>query len=162
MHLQPTSNRPATPPFRPRLAGCVARDVAMATILKSCYVEAFSRIAANIYRSLRCAERERTLAEIFECAAEEDLEQFRRLGELILALGGDAELRGVRGRRSCQMRFVDDVQDFLEAGIAERSQSIDRYETLMARTGDRVVRSVLAGLLSGERRILDRLLSYSG
>ena len=160
--MQPTSNRQATPPFRPRLTGCVARDVVMATILKSCYVEAFSRIAANIFRSLRCAERERTLSEIFERAAEEDLEQFRRLGELILALGGDAELRGVRSRRSCQVRCEDNVQDFLEAGISERSQSIDRYETLMARTGDRVVRSVLAGLLSGERRILDRLLSYSG
>lgn len=162
MNLQPQMNRNDPPRFRPPLAGCVARDFGMANALKSCYIEAFSMIAANIYRSLRCAERDRTLSELFEAIAVEELEKFRLLGELIIALGGDGELRSCRRRTGGYALRGEEANVFLEESLAERKRNIDRYETLMSKTGDRVVRSVLAKLLSGERRILDRLREHCG
>ena len=157
MNMQPTIGQSKRGQFRPPLLGCVAQDSFMANALKSCYIETFSLIAANIYRSLRCAERERALSDVFERAAAEDLERFRRVGELIMALGGDAELRTVRTKR-CFSARGEELHVFLEEGIRERQRAIDRYETLMSKTGDRVVRSILSSLLSGERRVLDQLL----
>ena len=156
MNMQPMMGESKTGQFRPPLLGCVARDAFMANALKSCYIETFSLISANIYRSLRCAERERTLSDVFERAAVEDLERFRRVGELIMALGGDAELRSVRSKR-CFSARGEASHVFLEEGIKERQRAIDRYETLMSKTGDRVVRSILSSLLSGERRALEQL-----
>ncbi|MBQ9784876.1 MAG: hypothetical protein IJW29_05200 [Clostridia bacterium] len=143
------------PRFRPRLEGCVARDRHMAAALEVCYVDAFASVAANVYRSLVTAEADRGLSETYEWIAEEALEEFRTLGELILALGGDAMLRQSRRVRPCASS--SDTR-FLRACRAECERSIDRYETLMSRTGDRVVRSVLAGLLSGQRRIAEKIM----
>ena len=141
--------------FRPRLEGCVAKDRRFASMLEICYVECFASIAANIYRSLIASHKERALGEAFEWIAQEELEELRLLGELILALGGNAELRHVRLRshsaRACgTTTYVEECRN-------ERMRDIDRYETLMSRTGDRVVRSLMAKLLSVQRRMLDRL-----
>ncbi len=144
-----------TPRFRPRLEGCVARDRHMAAMLDACYIDAFSSVAANIYRSLVSAECDRGLSELYEWIAEEELEAFRTLGELILALGGDAMLRQSRRMRPCG---VPSDTRFLRVCCAECERNIDRYETLMSRTGDRVVRSIMAKLLSGERRIMEKLM----
>ena len=160
MDFQPQFEAKVPPRFRPPLEGCVARDFAMANALKSCYIEAFGMIAANIYRSLRCAERERTLSDTFEALAVEELETFRLLGELIVALGGDAELRSYRRRSGAYAPVGEEAHVFLEEGLAERKRNIDRYETLMGQTGDRVVRSVLARLVSRERRMLERLRDH--
>ena len=84
---EPNQNR--TPRFRPPLIGCVARDRQLALSLGSCYTDTFTSIAAQIYRSLVTSERDRVLSDLFDRMAEEELEQFRLLGELIVALGGE-------------------------------------------------------------------------
>ena len=142
--------------FRPRLEGCVARDRQLAQNLQACYVDSFAFIAANVYRSLTVAEEDRSLCELFEWMAEESLEEFRLLGELILALGGSAALTRVRCRSGGVPMRAPTVS-LAEEAVRELQKNIDRYETLMSRTGDRVVRSILAKLLSGQRRMLDRL-----
>ena len=88
------------------------------------------------------------------------MEQFRLLGELLMALGGDAAIRGF-GRQGYRRRAMPTpMESILAECIAERTRNIDRYETLMSRTGDRVVRSIFAKLLSGERMMRGRLESF--
>lgn len=161
MSFECESNPSRAPRFRPPMEGCVARDRRLANAVKICYIDTFASIAANIYRSLVSLSRDRRAADLFDSIAEEELEHFRLLGELILALGGDAALRGARG--TCMGGTGHgDAAEFLSDECEIRQRNIDRYETLMARTGDRVVRSVLAKLLSSERRILERCEQFHG
>lgn len=143
------------PRFRPRLEGCVARDRHFASLLEGSYADTFASIAANIYRSLAVETCDGGLSELYEWIAVEELETFRTLGELIMALGGDAA--GLRSRRMRPWAAQSDPC-FLRACYAECERNVDRYETLMSRTGDRVVRSVMAKLLSSERRIMEKLM----
>ncbi len=76
------------PRFRPRLEGCVARDRHFASLLEGSYADTFASIAANIYRSLAVEACDGGLSELYEWIAVEELETFRTLGELIMALGG--------------------------------------------------------------------------
>ena len=142
------------PRFRPRLEGCVARDRHFAALLGGCYTDAFASVAGNIYRSL-VVTGDSGLSELYEWVAVEELESFRTLGELILALGGDAS--GLQSRRIRPWSSQSDPC-FLRVCYAECERNVDRYETLMSRTGDRVVRSVMAKLLSSERRIMEKLM----
>ncbi len=142
------------PSFRPPLAGCVAQDRRMANALFLCYADTFASIAANVHRSLLCRERERAAEALFDRLAEEDLAEFRLLGELIMALGGSGDVR-LGNRRSA--RHADEAEDLLSAAIAERRAGIDRYRMLLSRTGDRVVRSVISKLLSEKERSLAEL-----
>lgn len=141
--------------FRPRLEGCVARDRYFAGVLEGCYIDAFSAVAANIYRSLVSEKHDKGLAELYEWIAVETLESFRLLGELIMALGGEGALRQTRRVRAGA------TNSFLTECRAERERNIDRYETLMSRTGDRVVRSIMAKLLAAERRMLEKLSFFA-
>lgn len=155
MSFERESDSIRVPRFRPPMEGCVAKDRRLANAFKICYIDTFASIAANIYRSLVCLGHDRRAAELFDCIAEEDLEHFRLLGELILALGGDASMRGVRG--GCTGGTgQDDTAAFLVDVCRERRCNIDRYQTLMGKTGDRVVRSVLTKLLSSEQRIVEK------
>ena len=149
--------------FRPPLRGCVAKDLRMAGAIEHCYVDTFASIAADVYYSLILAPVNRSLSELFDDLATEELDQFRILGELMLALGGDAALRTVpRGRWNRTQRRGSDGVGAAQVSlcVAQKEQNIDRYETLMAHTGDRVVRSVLAGLLGRERRMYERLCVF--
>lgn len=143
--------------FRPRLEGCVARDRHFANLLEGCYVDAFSSVAANIYRSLVVQTEDAALSELYDEVAEEELETFRLLGELIMALGGDATLCRVR-----RMRSSCGQNSFLRECCSERMRNVDRYESLMGGTDDRVVRSVMAKLLASERRLLEKLRQKGG
>ena len=100
---EPNQNRP--PRFRQQLIGCVARDRQLAVALASCYTDTFASIAAQIYRSLVTVEQDRVLSDLFDRMAGEELEQFRLLGELIVALGGEGlprfSGRAPRGSSSC-------------------------------------------------------------
>ena len=146
------------PPFRPSLRGCVARDARMAAAVYTCYSEAFFSISDNIYRSLVCRDCDTALAELFEEIAERDLEHFRTLGELFLALSD------VDGRKTVRSPYftrpsgpVRNQDSHATAALWERRRNMDCYETLMKRTEDRVVRSVLAKLLATERLFCRRL-----
>ena len=146
------------PPFRPSLRGCISRDARLAASLYTCCANAFFSISDNIYRSLVCRDSDTALSDLFEEIAERDLEQLRTLGELFLALS-DADGRKTTRypyfkRNACPTRCHDTP---VTAALWERRRNIDCLETLMGRTEDRVVRSILTKLLSVERLLCRRL-----
>jgi len=148
------------PPFRPSLRGCVGRDARLAASLYTCCSHAFFSISDNIYRSLVCRDSDTALSDLFEEIAEKDLEQFRTLGELFLALS-DAN-----GRKTPQYPYFKRSACTSQnqgspalAALWERRRNIDCFETLMGRTEDRVVRSVFSKLLSTERLLCRKLES---
>ena len=148
------------PPFRPSLRGCVGRDARLASSTYTCCSRAFFSISDNIYRSLICRDSDTALSDLFEELAQTDLEQFRTLGELFLALS-DADRRKAlhypyfkRASRPSQNQDSPAL-----AALWERRCNIDCFETLMGRTEDRVVRSVFSKLLSAERLLCRRLES---
>jgi len=149
------------PPFRPSLRGCVGRDVRLAASIYTCCSEAFFSISDNIYRSLVCRDCDTALSDLFEEIAQADLERFRTLGELFLALS-----EGDRQRTSCipyrkRSPLPSRNQDSnVNAALWERRRNIDCLETLMGRTEDRVVRSVFSKLLSAERILCRRLEQF--
>lgn len=156
----PSSPEPTEcPPFHPTLKGCVPRDIHFAFALEPCYNAAFSAIAIQTCRALRAAEYDRTLSDLFDRLANAEWEQFRLLGELIVALGGTGKPRMTRAIRNV-LPCPDlpyPCAPFLQAGIVEKQTTIDKYETLLASAKDRVVRSVIAKLLGRERRMLAQL-----
>jgi len=152
------------PAFYPTLDGCVARDLRFAAALEESYMEELGSVAAYTYRALLWAKREPDVASLFDWLAKEEMLHFRMLGELILALGGNpvvhASLRvqGIEqdGRGGCKKDMRSRASLFADS-IREERRGIDRYQTLMGRTQDRVVRSVLAHLLGDEHRHVEAL-----
>ena len=95
------------------------------------------------------------MSELFEELARHSLEQFRLIGELLIALGGENAALGLRTQGRKQPYREDTLpRDAITDAMEESRRSVDRYETLMSRTGDRVVRSVFAKLLGEERRAM--------
>lgn len=148
------------PPFRPSLRGCVGRDARLAAAVYTCSIEAFWSISDNIYRSLTHKDCDTALSDLFEELAEKDLERFRLLGELFLALSeGDKQKTPCypyRKRASCTSRCQDSPT---LTALWERRRNIDCFESLMGRTEDRVVRSVFSKILSTERLLCRKLES---
>ena len=146
------------PPFRPSLRGCVGRDARLAAAIYTCCSETFFSISDNIYRSLICRDSDTALSDLFEELAEKDLEHFRLLGELLLALGETDKQKILRypyrNRSSCPLRNNDSLA---LAALWERRRNVDCFETLMGRTEDRVVRSVFSKILSAEHLFCRRL-----
>ena len=147
------------PPFRPSLCGCVGRDVRLAAAVYTCCGEAFFSISDNIYRSLICRDCDTALSHLFEELAEKDLENFRLLNELYLALGGDGQKRAFYPFRKRPLGGAHAQNSHANASLWERRRNIDCFETLMGRTEDRVVRSVFSKLLASERLLCRRLES---
>ena len=148
------------PPFRPSLRGCVGRDERLATAVYTVSVEAFFSISDNIYRSLICKDSDTTLCDLFEELAEADLERFRLLGELYLALcdGNEQKVRrSLHYKRPSCASF--NHRSHTSAALWERRRNIDCFETLMGRTEDRVVRSVFSKILSTECLLCRKLES---
>ena len=146
------------PPFRPSLGGCVGRDARLASAVYTCSMEAFVSISDNVYRSLICRDCDTELSDLFEELAQADLELFRTLGELFLALGGGGgqkRLCHTSCKRSCVSAHRQD--SLVQSALWERRRNIDCFETLMGRTEDRVVRSVFSKLLSSEQLLCRRL-----
>ena len=148
------------PPFRPSIRGCVGRDTRLAAAVYTSSAEAFFSISDNIYRSLICKDRDTSLSDLFEELAQADLERFRTLGELFLALGEGEKPKtpcySYRKRASCSSH---NQNPHLQAALWERRHNIDCFETLMGRTEDRVVRSVFSKILAKEHALCHRLES---
>ena len=140
------------PRFRPPLSGCVAKDLTLCRMLGGVWSDTLSSLKYNLDASLLSLSSDRAMGELLYKDAEEMLEQLRVLGELMLALGADALPRG-KGLWRCGGK--DDA--LLCRVTGEKRRRIDVYETLMSQTGDRVVRSVISGLISSERRCAARL-----
>lgn len=146
------------PPFRPTLEGCVAKDPRMARAVEECYQGQLASVAAYTYRSLVTEGVDRELSRRMDEIAVEKAEHFRMLGELILALGGDPIIRtqlrvGGMERQGEEGGIpAQSLPLLIKDAIREERITVDRLQSLMGRTRDRVVRSLLAYILSDEER----------
>ena len=162
MHFE-REERHNPPPFRPTFTGCVAKDIHMARALEDAYCAKLYAVAADTYRSLITEAFDRTLSELFDAFAVEALWHFRLLGELILALGGNPAVRTPVRVEPREVRADESVRSsraalrLLEDAKRDGKRMIDRLETLMGHSGDRVVRSVLAGILDDDQRRMSQI-----
>lgn len=161
---QKTENGGVAPVFRPNLAGCVAKDLRMARWIEECYAGALASMAAYTYRSLMTEQSDPDLSRQLDGMSAEKAEHFRLLGELILALGADPGLRaqirvGGSERRS---RDGGERTALLRDALREEKWAVDRMQTLMGRTEDRVVRSLLSYLISDGERCISVLEAATG
>ena len=143
--------------FHPAPAGSVAHDLRMAHALEESLADELTSVASASYRSMLCESCDRRLSEILLAHMQDGILHFRLLGEAILALGGNPSLRTqVRvetlhrpdGRYGCEGL----LQALLAQALRDKRRSIDRYQTLLGRSEDRVVRSLLLWLIGEEQR----------
>ena len=150
------------PPFRPSIRGCVGRDTRLAAAVYTCSIEAFWSISDNVYRSLVCKDCDTPLSDLFNELAEADLERFRLLEELFLALNDNKKPKAPCSSSPKRAPLSRHTQDsFARTALWERRRNIDCFETLMGRTEDRVVRSVFSKILSTEHHLCRKLESFS-
>ncbi len=140
------------PSFHPQFCGCVAHDPKMARAVSDLYGEELHAISAYTYRSLLYDR-----SDLFRDLSKDEMKHFRLLGELILALGGNPMIRtqirvdGYELERGCACVSGRSCTQMLHDSIREEKRTIDRYQTLMGCTTDRIVRSVLAGIVDDEQ-----------
>lgn len=127
--------------FRPRLSGVVARDLSLSRETAGILRELLLSVGTLLEDSLRLDGEESEARGTLERLSHETLEEARLLGELTLALG--VTRRGKSGAPT---------EDPLSRARAARRRRVERYESLMGCTGDRVVRSVLSRLIMLARR----------
>ena len=144
------------PHFHPALEGCVTRDPCFAKALCESYMEELAAVGAYTYRALVIRGRNQRLSELFERIAREEMVHFRLLGELILALGGNpaicTHLRIGMPEGCCAVGCEAGFEGRAIAdSLREERRGIDRYQTLMGCTRDRVVRSVLTQIIDDEQ-----------
>lgn len=154
--------------FRPTLIGCVSADHRLSKSISECYCEKLYLFSAYTYVSIMTVTSERELSERLEAFAAEEAEHFRLLGELILALDGNPAMRVLL--RIAPIERKNDSRNCLTGAVAERLEEIrrtekcfnERMETLMGRTEDRVVRSLLAYLIADGQRHIEFLQRATG
>ncbi len=144
-----------------RLKGLAAQDPHYAGQLLPAYQDALSAIAAYTYRSLIAGEQSQELSGLFDQLSTDALRQFQTLGELILALGGNpviyTPLRTDAEEEAPQTGGGELLPLFLQDSIREERSAVERCETLLGKTDDRVVRSVLMQILREKQSHLHRL-----
>lgn len=141
------------PRFYPPLIGCVARDMGLCRMLCGLWADTFSALRRSLEGGLWCLSQDRILGDALYRDAMDTLEEMRILGELIMALGGGTLPEGRIGRKC---RFLT-PGDLILALVKDKMQRIDLYETVMAHTSDRVVRSVISGLIGAQRSAIGAL-----
>jgi len=135
----------------------LTQDPRYAALLLPAYRETLAAIASYTYRSLltqTCAEE---LSALFDHLATSALRHFQAIGDLIVALGGNPILYtrvAPDAERAAPSRDVPLPCVLLEEGIREEQAAIDRMETLMGKTDDRVVRSIVCRLVSEKQASL--------
>ena len=134
------------PRFYPPLIGCVAKDLSLCRMLSSLWSDTFSSFRCSLEGSLFLLPSDRAMGDALYRDAAELLEELRVLGELTVALGGCRFSEG--GSKSGRCRSA---RELILGAIRDKRRRIDLYETVMSRTGDRVVRSVLSGLISSAK-----------
>ena len=145
------------------LIGKVGEDRRLAHRLGECYDEELQGIASYLYRSIMTEELAPGVSALFDALAREEIRHFRRLGELILALGGNpiihttVKVDPLELSEDVPSRMACVLPRCLRESIREEQMLADRYETLLGRSGDRVVRSVLSSFATDEHRHLTLL-----
>lgn len=138
-------------PFRPNLNGCVGKDLRLARATEDYYPEELASSVFYTYHSLLAEGQDPILADRLDDFSVEDSEHFRMLGKLILALGGNPSVRA----RICVGSGTGhpSFPDFLPADmLREERRRIDRLQTLLGKSADRVVRSLLSYILADHTR----------
>lgn len=134
------------------------RDSRAITLLEDCYCAELSSVAAYTYRSLVTEGISGELSTLLDRIAVDECEHFRLVGSIIVSMGGNPVIRS---------RVQTEPYDFaglspqkteitvcrmLREAMQEEREEIDRYQTLMGRTDDRVLRSFLAQIIADEER----------
>lgn len=150
-------------PFRPTLRGCVSQDHRMARAVTECYYAKLCSFSAYTYASLMTESKDRALSDMLDSFAAEEGEHFRLLGELILALGSNPNVKtqvrvsAMEWREGACGSLEKAVREMLQEAITFEKNANDRFQTLMGCTEDRVVRSLFAYLLSDCQRHIEHL-----
>ena len=150
----PFKKHTPAPPFRPTVRGCVGQDLSLARVAEEFYPELLASSVAYTYRSLLAEEEDPLLADRLDRFSAEDAEHFRMLGRLILALGGDPAHRTHLTLGGERASGPAPTSALLKSALAEEKHLIDRLETLMGKSRDRVVRSLLSYVLEDHSRRL--------
>ena len=151
--------------FCPSLSGCVAKDGRMAHAMEGGYLDALYETAAQSYRAVLCEEGDGALSSLFATLAEDALWRFRLVGALIRELGANPTVRAqlrVDSYEPCGTRRELELRErerMIRDAIREKKREVDRMESLMGKTQDGVVRSLLATLIGEARRHAEQLES---
>lgn len=146
--------------FRPRLEGCVTRNPGLARAMEWSYLAELHGVSGYGYAALITERSEPMTAEIFDRIARDETRHFRMLGELILSLGVNPAVRTRVRLNPAELREGElqategAVKRMREEFVREKRLEIDRYQTLLGKTEDRVVRSLLAHILDDEEKHL--------
>ena len=149
--------------FPPLTADCVTRDLRLARAMEELYVESVALFASASYRAMLCRQISPQLEEFFFEQMHGEIDHFRALGDLILALGGIPTLRTqirVEPISEADLNAPGErrlAQRLCAAAIREKKHWVDRCQTLLGRSEDRVVRSLLLELLAAEKRQIEHL-----
>lgn len=135
--------------------GLVAQDPRLARLLLPALGEALSSVASYTYRSLLTSEEQPEYSHLFDGLANDALRHFRTLGELILALGGSPTVYApAHGEAPASLTLPT---QFLQESLLEEKAAVERFETLMGKTNNRVVRSILSQIVLEKQINLRRL-----
>ena len=161
-------SRKDRPVFRPRPEGCVGRDPRLAAELNEVLCYCIYTVAANTYRAMVCGKADSAIGEMLEMIAADGIGHFHVLGDLILALGGQPGVRANVFVEPISLPTEENgtarkyaLRKALRSSREENRRATDLLQSLMGRTEDRVVRSILSGLLHDvglHREMLERAL----
>lgn len=119
-----------------------------------------SAAAQYFYNSLLTAAEQRTdLSELFACVSHSEMLHLQKLGELILAYGGDPRLLSYRGGQPVwwsggNLRYVNDPARMLREAIAGEREAIATYRALaMQMTPE--PRALIERIIADERHHLE-------
>ena len=141
------------------------KDPRLARRLEESYRAELSATASYTYRSMMTEPISKELSDALDQIAVDEMEHFRLLGLLIVSLGGNPTLCTSVHTDRMELNTEDErklsvsVTCMLSDAIREERAEIDRYQTLMARTQDRIVRSFLCQMIADEERHVARLYS---
>ena len=157
------------PIFRPQLEGCVGRDPRLANEANEALCYFLYAIAANTNRGAICKKIDASSEEVTEMIASDATEHFQIFGDLISALGGQPAVHARIVVESIPVPPEENaaarkhtVKRVLHAAREENRRATDLLQSLMGHTQDRVVRSVLSGILHDlgmHREMLNNTLS---
>lgn len=142
-----------------------ARDLKLARSLEAGYRAELYSTAAYTYRSMMIEPISKELSDALDRIAIDEMEHFRLLGLLIVSLGGNPVLCTHLQTEKLEFNGGDSgslsvsVTRMLSDAIREERQEIDRYQTLMGRTQDRIVRSFFCQMIADEERHVAKLYS---
>lgn len=146
------------PGSAPLVSGILPRDPRAAGALMPCYIAKLSAVSSYAERCLSAGRVSSELGARFDKIAVEERMHFCELRDLIQALGGNpvAAVSYTDGEAYATPEIPDSrgIDRMLCEAIGEEKQMIDRLESAMGRCENRVIRSILARLISDDQRHL--------